>query len=119
MTEKLGWVGLPACPGSARASVPHGGPISPGRIHELFGDTDGVFDDENRDPSEVGIAGFSISGSLSATFSIFVLTDVLSMSTVSQSRGHFLVRPVPEPSTVLLLASGLATLAVGRGRRAR
>ena len=31
--------------------------------------------------------------------------------------GHFLVRLVPEPSTVLLLASGLAALAVGRRRR--
>ena len=129
MTQKLGMTLLPACPGSVSRSS-NVDPLpwpSAGRLFELFGETTGsplglivsagLFDDENGDPSEVGVAGHSVSTtSGSATFSNFVRIDDFSASTALRGPGHFLVRPIPEPSTALLLGSGLLGLAI-RGRR--
>lgn len=77
-----------------------------------FAASSGKFDDGDVSDS-VGIGGVSYSP-LTGRSNSSVLEDGAFAHTSSGRFGHWLVRPVPEPSTALLLAAGLAAFAVRR-----
>src|SRR5262249_39635901 len=96
------------CPGSTSQSGTRLVQTLQGFVGVTFSDdgrliiSDGLFDDGNVSDGMVGEGTLS-SSPRSGSSDAGVFEDAWFADTVSQS-GHWLVRPVPEPSTALLLA---------------
>jgi len=100
------------CPGIAASGAP--AELDP--FLDLLGGTNGtaliaLFDDGNPAGGS-GRASYGVSQQ--GTSELFVLEDNFNVTVSSPAIGHFLVRPIPEPGTASLIASGLVVLGLGR-----
>ena len=77
----------------------------------------GYFDDGNASDN-VGVASLQYNSSSSSGRSSVRSDVALATQTSGSTSGHWLVRPVPEPSTAVLVAAGLIVLAL-RGQPGR
>jgi hypothetical protein len=79
-----------------------------------------MFDDGDLVDGEAGLARLHFDPNGNPTLSrVFAINDTRALAASSDGEGHYLVRIVPEPSTALLLAFGLAGLAAKRRRIGR